>query len=54
LGGIPGGKVEHFDTSLEDAIKGECREEIRIKIIAPLILISNNIVSKDNKNILYL
>ena len=52
--GIPGGKVENFDISLEDAARRECLEEIGIKIDTPLRMISNNIVAKDNKNVLYL
>lgn len=52
--GIPGGKVENIDDSLEAAIKRECMEEIGIVINTPLCLISNNIVYKNNKNILYM
>ena len=54
IGGIPGGKVENIDNSLAAAIKRECMEEIGIAISNPLSLISNNIVYKNNKNILYM
>ncbi len=52
--GIPGGKVEASDISLEDAVKRECQEEIGMHINTPLQLISNNIVLKNNKSMLYL
>ncbi len=52
--GIPGGKVEAIDVSLEDAIKRECVEEIGLNIDTNLTLISNNIIIKNNKKILYI
>ncbi len=51
--GIPGGKVEAIDGSLEDAIKRECLEEVGITICSKMHIISNNIVSKNNIHVLY-
>lgn len=50
--GIPGGEVEANDASLEEALKRECLEEIEVTI-DNLSLISNNIVERNGKLVLY-
>lgn len=50
--GIPGGGVESFDLSLEDAVKRECREEIGITIDTPIKMIANNI--NNDKKIIFI
>ena len=52
--GIPGGKVEPFDESLEKAALRECYEEIGVKIQAPLKIVSHNIVRKGDLAVLYI
>jgi ADP-ribose pyrophosphatase YjhB (NUDIX family) len=53
--GIPGGKVEINDGSLEEAIKRECLEEIGVNFTnSYFILVDNNIVIKNNQPILYM
>lgn len=51
--GIPGGKVERADISLEAAARRECLEEVGVVIESPLQMISNNIVAKNNTHMLY-
>ncbi len=50
--GIPGGGVENFDLSLEDAVKRECQEEIGIEINTPIEMIANNI--SNDKQIIFI
>lgn len=50
--GIPGGEVETTDASLEAALMRECEEEINVSI-EDLSLVSNNIVERNNKVILF-
>ncbi len=53
--GIPGGKVEHTDRSLRDALNRECLEEIGISFDSTLFtLLSENIILKNQQPKLYL
>ena len=51
--GIPGGTVEPEDGTLEAALKRECLEEVGV-VVDDFELISNNIVKKVDKAMLYL
>lgn len=54
LWGIPGGKIENTDASIEDGLQREVEEEVGIRI-KNFQLISNNIRTKDNgQNVLYM
>lgn len=53
LWGIPGGKVEAGDLSLEDALKREVKEEVGVKIDHP-VLVKENIKAGEAHGIAYL
>ena len=53
LWGIPGGKIDSTDKSLEGGLAREVKEEVGIEI-GDINLISNNTRSANGKNVLYL
>lgn len=54
LWGIPGGKIESTDASIEDGLKREVLEEVGIEIKDIQMVSNNTRVKSDSQNVLYM